>query len=162
MVEKTTQDISRTCFAWQPTHEVPKTRKSIAWFEILRSDDVTSPTTTFNVNVETRSATDPKKCYRLDFSNAQVAMALQPIRELGIKADGSGFDPVVVETPPDWLDSFFETLAGLFEQAGMAPSQISVPELAAFGQRAYLSVTTRDPPKPPPVVGHGWSGVRRL
>lgn len=157
MVKKTTQQIERTCFAWQLTHDVPKNRKNMAWFEILRSHDGISQTTLFNAMSDTRSKTDGGKIQRYYTSTAFVTKALLPIQELGICKVGLDLDPTVVETPPLWLDSFFETLAGLLEEQGKTPAQLGEKNFTALGQQAYLTIITpTPPPKPPPIVGSGW------
>jgi len=79
-----------------------------------------------------------------------------PIQELGIIMSEAYFDPVLIETPPKWLDSFFETLAGMLEEKDIIPSQLKMVAMTALAQAAYLDVTTpKAPPTPPPITALG-------
>ena len=79
-----------------------------------------------------------------------------PIQELGIKETASFFDPVPIETPPPWLDSFFETLAGMLEAKNTLPTQLREAEMWGLAQAAYLEVSTPKPPLiAPPIRGLG-------
>jgi hypothetical protein len=156
MVDKTTQQISRTCFAWHPTKDVPSTRKRTAWFEILRVGDGGNQTTSFNAIVDTRAAKKGGKHQSNSFENRYCSKFLSPIQELGIKVAEASFEPVPIETPPEWLDSFFETLAGMLEDERIIPSQLKEVEMRALAQAAYLEVTTpKAPPTPPPITALG-------
>ena len=149
MIQKTTQQISRICFAWPVTHRVAANRKCTAWFEILRSDD---GETSFNTIVETRWQGKGRKIKpALAFENRQVGLALQRIKELGIGDNVEVFAPVVITAPPPWLDSLFESMAERCEAYGKSPSDMTEGELTALVNAAHLEATTPRP-KPPPIT----------
>ena len=148
MVMKTTETISRTCFAWQPTHDVPSTRIRTTWFEILRTAD---GSTSFNAVEDTRAARKGGKYQRMISMNEFFSNVLTQNQELGIKASESTFDSVPISTPPELLDSFFEKLAGLLEKNNRSISQKNKTEITKLAEEAYLEATT--PNKPPPFTG---------
>lgn len=161
MPDKTTETITRTCFIWYPTRDVPATRICTAWFEILRVGVGENQTTSFNMLIDTRAAKKGGKYQASSFLNTYLSQALSPIQELGVKETKQAFDPVPIETPPECLDLFFETLAGMLEDRNANPSQLDKAAMVALAQSAYLEASTpKKPPTPPPIVGLG--RTRRL
>jgi hypothetical protein len=133
------------------------TRIRTAWFEILGVGEGSNQATSFNMVVDTRAAKKGGKHQSNSFENRFLSKALMPIQELGVKETETFFDPVPIETPPEWLDSFFETLAGMLEDRNIIPVQLNETEMRALAQAAYLEASTpKTPPKPPPIMGLGW------
>lgn len=107
MVDQTTEQNSRTCFAWRPTHDLPSTRKAVVWLDILRSDDGTLNLTTLNVVYETRPKSQRGKTLQPHILTPFVGKALMPIKDFGISSLDVSLDPIVFATPPTWLGVVF-------------------------------------------------------
>lgn len=150
MVDKTTEQITRTCFAWRPTYEVPANREVIAWFEILRISDGARETTTLNVLREIRPKSKARKSYKTYIENSFVERELMKIEAFGIVPIASPLHPIVIATPPSWLDSYFECLASKLEATRKAAGQLTAESFAALVQDAVVLTTT--PKAPPPMV----------
>lgn len=163
MVDKTTEKVTRTCFAWEVTHDVPRTQKAKAWFEILRIDDGSGTvTTSFIVLVDTRAIKEGGKKQTIRYCTRSVANVLMRIQDLGIEVKGVFYDPALINTPQPWLDRFFEVLASLLESKSKAPCHVGKEELFSMAENAFLKVTEKvEPPTAPPVVGFG-GRVKRL
>lgn len=151
MVDKTTEQITRTCFAWRPTYEVPANREVIAWFEILRSSDGAHETTTLNVLREIRPKSKARKSYKTYIENSFVGQGLMTVKTFGIAPLGAPLHPIVITTPPPWLDSYFECLASKLETRGRTAVQLTAENFAALVHETEIFITT--PKAPPPMVG---------
>jgi hypothetical protein len=157
MVDKTTEQITRTCFAWRPTYEVPANKEVIAWFEILRSSDGAHEATTLNVVREIRPKRKAGKSYKTYIENSFVAPRLMTIETFGIAPLVSPLHPIVIATPPPWLDSYFECLASKLEAAGKSAVQFTAENFAALVQDTVILITT--PKAPPPMVSLTYKGL---
>lgn len=152
MVDKTIEQITRTCFAWRVVHQVPNNREDMAWFEILRSHDGTKETTSVNALHAIRPGSKSRKAPSLSIGNIALRKGLMTIKALGV-LDGQPIQPIQITTPPEWIESFFEHLAQKLEDEGKSVSQMTFDNFASLIQDAILIVTTpKPPPTPPPMV----------
>lgn len=153
-LDKTRESIERVCFAYTPTYQKPASKDWLVWFELLRSDDGTRQETSFNVIHQDKPASKRAKSNKTYILNQFVCKALMPIADFGIVSPPQGIDPVVITTPPAWLESFFELLAEDLDSINKVPTQLTQESMTATAERAYLAVTTpKTPPPPPPMVG---------
>jgi hypothetical protein len=84
-----------------------------------------------------------------------------PIQDLGISSLGVSLDPIVITTPPTWLDALFENLATQLEAMNKVPIHLTAANMAAVAQAAYMeTITPKAPPTPPPMLGLTWGNKR--
>jgi hypothetical protein len=155
-VEKTKETIERVCIGYRHTFDVAAGKESRVWFELLRSDNGSQKETSFNVVEQITSASARGKSSKVYFLNKWVGKALMHIKDFGIK-DVQDVLPIVITTPPKWLEGFFENLAKELESINRPPTKLSAENLVAFVERVHLeTVTPKSPPPPPPLIGLPW------
>ena len=149
MVKRTDQTISRTCFVWKPTHDVPKTRECVAWIEILRIDGKVS----YNALSITDSVKKDGKFQKNTVYNVILSHVLATIKEIGVKETKIGFEPVSIDPAPEWIEEFFEILARMLEAKNKTLGQFEMAGLEVLVEAAYMEA--KIPKTLPPATQFG-------